>query len=113
MNSVIFLIDSAPYGTEKAYGALHASIVCLQHGSAIGLYGDGAYLALSNQDSKTLNGPNLSHFIYAYPEVRIIADKKSLEERSLMDKELIELVDILDRDRFFNEIFNFDCTLLL
>ena len=113
MKRIIFLIDSAPYGTEKAYGALHASIVCLPNGATIGLYGDGAYLALANQDSNSLDAPNLSHFLYAYPEVRMIAHKKSLEERNLLDKNLIELVDILEEDKFFQEIKDFDCMMLL
>ena len=113
MKSIIFLIDSAPYGTEKAYGALHAAIVCLPHSATIGLYGDGAYLALANQDSNSLNAPNLSHFLYAYPEVRMIAHKQSLEERNILDKNLVELVDILEGDKFFQEIKNFDCMVLL
>ncbi len=113
MKSVIFLIDSAPYGTEKAYGALHAAIVCLPHSATIGLYGDGAYLALANQDSRLLNAPNLSYFLYAYPEIRMIAHKQSLEERGLLDKNLIELVETLDEAEFFREIKKFDCMMLL
>jgi tRNA 2-thiouridine synthesizing protein C len=113
MKSIIFLIDSAPYGTEKAYGALHAAIVCLPNSATKGLYGDGAYLALANQDSNPLDAPNLSHFLYAYPEVRMIAHKQSLEERNLLDKNLVELVYISEEDEFFQEIKNFDCMMLL
>jgi tRNA 2-thiouridine synthesizing protein C len=113
MMSVIYIIDSAPYGTEKAYGALHAAIVCLPHSATIGLYGDGAYLALANQDSSTLDAPNLSHFLYAYPEIRMIAHKQSLEERNLLDKNLIEVMEILDGDKFYQEIKNFDCMMFL
>lgn len=111
--SVIFLIDSAPYGTEKAYGALHAAIVCLPHSATIGLYGDGAYLALADQDSTILDVPNLSYFLYAYPEVRMIAHRESLEERSLMNRNLIELLEILDGGQFFKEIRGFDFMMLL
>ena len=113
MKSVIFLIDSAPYGTEKAYGALNAAIVCLSHSATIGLYGDGAYLALASQNSEHLDAPNLSHFLYAYPELRMIAHKESLEERDLLNKNLVELVDILNEDEFFQKIVNFDSLLLL
>jgi len=87
--------------------------VCLPHSATIGLYGDGAYLALANQDSTLLGAPNLSHFLYAYPEIRMIAHKQSLEERDLLDKNLIELIDILNEDEFFQEIRNFDCLMLL
>jgi tRNA 2-thiouridine synthesizing protein C len=113
MKTVIFIIDSTPYGTEKAYGALHAAIVSLPHSATIGLYGDGAYLALANQDSRLLDAPNLSYFLYAYPELRMIAHKQSLEERDLLNKDLVELVDILDEDGFFKEIWHFDSVLLL
>lgn len=113
MNSVIFLIDSAPYGTEKAYGAIHAAIVCLQHSSTIGLYGDGAYLALPDQNSSFLDAPNLSHFLYAYPEIRMIVNKSSLEKCHLQEKNLIELIEVLDDDEFFQEISKFDSVILL
>ncbi|MDD4652175.1 MAG: DsrE family protein [Methanothrix sp.] len=113
MKSVVYLIDSAPYGTEKAYGALHAAIVCLPHSATIGLYGDGAYLALASQDSSSLDAPNLSHFIYAYPEIRMIAHKQSLKERNLLDKNLIELVEIMDDEQFIQTIRNFDHMMIL
>jgi tRNA 2-thiouridine synthesizing protein C len=113
MSTVIQLIDAAPYGTEKAFGVLHAAIVCLQHGSTIGLYGDGTYLALAGQTSTDPHIPNLSHFIYAYPEIRILAHRPSLIRRGLCDKKLIELVEILDEDEFMNEVKKFDHVLLL
>jgi tRNA 2-thiouridine synthesizing protein C len=113
MKSVVYLIDSAPYGTEKAYGALHAAIVCLPHSATIGLYGDGAYLALASQDSSSLDAPNLSHFIYAYPEIRMIAHKQSLEERNLLDKNLVELVEIMDDEQFMQTIKDFDYMMIL
>jgi tRNA 2-thiouridine synthesizing protein C len=113
MKSIVYLVDSAPYGTEKAYGALHAAIVCLPHSATIGLYGDGTYLALSNQDSSSLDAPNLSHFIYAYPEIRMIAHKQSLEERNLLDKNLVELVEIMDDEQFIQTVRDFDYMMIL
>jgi tRNA 2-thiouridine synthesizing protein C len=113
MKSIVYLVDSAPYGTEKAYGALHAAIVTLPHSATIGLYGDGAYLALASQDSSSLDAPNLSHFIYAYPEIRMIAHKQSLEERNLLDKNLVELVEIMDDKQFIQAIKDFDYMMIL
>lgn len=113
MSTVIQLIDTAPYGTEKAFGVLHAAIVCLPHGSTIGLYGDGTYLALHGQKSIGPTTPNLSHFLYAYPEIRVIAHKPSMDTRGLCDKKMIELVEVMDEDEFMNEVKKFDHVLLL
>jgi tRNA 2-thiouridine synthesizing protein C len=113
MSSVIQILDVAPHGTEKAFGILHAAIVCLPHGSTIGLYGDGTYLALSGQKSTDPATPNLSHFIYAYPEIRVLAHKPSLEKRGLGDRKFIELVEVMDEDEFMNEVKKFDHVMLL
>jgi tRNA 2-thiouridine synthesizing protein C len=113
MSSVIQLIDVCPYGTEKAYGVLNVAIVCLSLGSTIGLYGDGTYLALAGQKSVGPTNPNLSHFLYAYPEIRVLAHKPSIEKRGLGNKNLIELVEVLDDDEFMHEIKKFDHVLLL
>jgi tRNA 2-thiouridine synthesizing protein C len=113
MKSVMFIIDSAPYGTEKAYGALYAAIVCLASGSAIGLYGDGAYLALAGQETREMKLPNLADIVYAYPEVRIMAHEPSLVERGLLDRKLIDLVELQDEDEFFREIEECDNVLIL
>jgi tRNA 2-thiouridine synthesizing protein C len=113
MSSVLQLIDVSPYGTEKAYGVLHAAIVCLPFGSTVGLYGDGTYLALHGQQSMNPTTPNLSYYIYAYPEIRVIAHGPSLEERGLRDMKLIELVQILEDDAFMAELQKFDHVLFL
>jgi len=113
MRSTIFVIDVAPYGTEKAYGALYAAVVCLPSGSAVGLYGDGVYLALSGQESKDLSMPNLGDIVYAYPEVRFLAHEPSVAERGLMDKSLIEPIELLDEDEFIREIADCDSMIIL
>ncbi len=113
MKSVIVIIDTAPHGIEKAYGALHVALVCLPHGATIGLYGDGGYLALPNMDTRNLGIPNHSHFLYTYPEVRVIAHKPSLEERGLLKLDLIELIEVKDGDEFFREVMDFDHVMLL
>ena len=45
MRSIFYLLDTAPYGSEKAFGALNAAAVSLNRMHVIlGLYGDGVYL---------------------------------------------------------------------
>jgi tRNA 2-thiouridine synthesizing protein C len=109
----MFIIDASPYGTEKAYGALYAAVVCLPSGSAIGLFGDGVYIALAEQETKSLSMPNLADIIYAYPEVRFLAHEPSLSERLLMDKILIETIELLDEDKFIEEIADCDSMIIL
>jgi len=101
MNSILYLLDSAPYGLEKAFGVLNAAAVSIGIGPVIiALFDDGVYLALSGQGVE----PNLASILYAYPEIRAIAHEPSLIERGLLDKELIEIVELLDNDRFLDEI---------
>ena len=72
MRSVFYLLDTAPYGSERAFGLLNAAVVSLEKMEVtVGLCGDGAYLALGDQDSKGLGVPNLSDILRAYGEMRV------------------------------------------
>jgi tRNA 2-thiouridine synthesizing protein C len=113
MRSTMFIIDVPPYGTEKAYGSLYAAVVCLPSGSAVGLYGDGVYLALAGHDSKELAMPNLADIVYAYPEVRVLAHEPSVAQRGLMASNLIEPVELLDEDEFLKEVAECDSMIIL
>ena len=113
MKSVFYLLDSAPYGSEMAYGVLNASAVSIKMDVTLGLYADGVYLALAGQDSKALGVPNLSDMIYAYPEIRVLAHEPSLAERGLMNQSLIERVELADEDVFMENIRAADCMIIL
>jgi tRNA 2-thiouridine synthesizing protein C len=113
MRSVFYLLDNAPYGSEKAYGVLNAAAVSIKMDVTIGLYSDGVYLALAGQDSRALGVPNLSDIIYAYPEIRILAHEPSLVERGLMNQGLIESVELADEDVFMEQILAMDCVIVL
>jgi tRNA 2-thiouridine synthesizing protein C len=105
MRSVFYLLDVAPYGSEKAYGLLNAAIVSLAKGSvAVGLYADGVYLALAGQDSRTLGVPNLADLLYSYPDIRVIAHEPSLVERGIMGEALVETVELMDEEYFLKEM---------
>ena len=113
MRSVFYLLDSAPYGSEKAYGVLNAAAVSIKMDVSLGLYADGVFLALSGQDSRALGVPNLSDTIYAYPEIRILAHEPSLVKRGLMNLGLIERVELMDEDAFIEQIQAADCIIVL
>jgi len=113
MRSVFYLLDAAPYGSEKAYGLLNAAAVSVKMNIIVGLYADGVYLALAGQDSRALGVPNLSDIIYAYPEIRFLAHEPSLAERGLLSQSLIERVELVDDERFLEETLACDSMIAL
>ena len=113
MKSVFYLLDSAPYGSEKAYGVLNAAAVSIEMDVHLGLYADGVYLALAGQESVALGLPNLSDIIYAYPEIKVMAHEPSLLERGLLNQSLIERVELTDDDVFVGQILADDCFIIL
>jgi len=113
MKSIFFLLDVAPYGSEKAYGLLNIAAVSIKMEVTLGLYADGVYLALAGQDSKILGVPNLSDLLYSYPEIRVIAHEPSIAERNLLNQGLIELVELVDEDVFLEQIEAADCEIIL
>jgi tRNA 2-thiouridine synthesizing protein C len=114
MNSIFYLLDTAPYGSEKAFGALNAAAVSLNRMNAVlGLYGDGVYLAVAGQDSRNLGVPNLSDILYAYGELRALVHEPSLLERSLFGETLIETLELADEDDFFEVMESSDCVIFL
>lgn len=112
MRSIFYLLDVAPYGSEKAYGVLNAASVSINMEVTIGLYADGVYLALAGQDSIALGVPNLSDIIYAYPEIHVIAHEPSLAKRGLMNQGLMERVELVDEDILMEQILAADCLIL-
>lgn len=103
MRSIFYLLDSAPYGSEKAYGVLNAAAVSIKMDVTVGLYADGVYLALAGQNSCPLDVPNLSDILYAYPELRVLAHEPSLGERGLLSRGLVERVELLDEEDFMKQ----------
>jgi tRNA 2-thiouridine synthesizing protein C len=114
MRSIFYLLDVAPYGSEKAYGLINAAIVSIAKGGVvIGLYGDGVYLALAGQNSREAKLPNLADLIYAYPDIKVIAHEPSLVERGIIGESLIELVELMDEEDFLKSIEGSDGLVVL
>jgi tRNA 2-thiouridine synthesizing protein C len=114
MKSVFYLLDIAPYGSEKAFGALNAAAVSLNEMNVtLGLYGDGVYLVVVGQDSGKLGVPNLSDILYAYGELRVIVHEPSLVERGLFGETLIETLELTDEEDFFEAMESSDFVILL
>ena len=114
MRSVFYLLDSAPYGSEKAFGLLNAAAASLEKMEVtVGLYGDAVYLALRGQDSKGLGVPNLAEILYAYGEMRVVAHEPSLADRGLFSEGLVETVELVDEEAFLEAMEGSDCLIPL
>ena len=104
MKSIFYLLDVAPYSSEKAFGLLNAAVLSIKLDATVGLYGDGVYLALEGQNGQAIGIPNLSDIINAYPEIKVLAHEPSLLDRGLFTQRLIEKVELVDEERFFDKI---------
>lgn len=114
MRSVFYLLDTAPYGSEKAFGLLDAAAVSLGRMEVtVGLYGDGAYLALGDQDSRALAIPNLADILRAYGEIRVLAHEPSVVDRGLFSEGLVETAELVDEEAFLVAMESSDCLILL
>ncbi len=114
MKSVFYLLDTAPYGSEKAFGALNAAVVSLSRmDTTLGLYGDAVYLVIAGQDSRKLGLPNLTDILYAYGELRVLVHEPSLMERGLFGETLVETLELTDEEDFFEAMENSECIILL
>ncbi len=114
MKSVFYLLDTAPYGSEKAFGALNAAAVSLNNMDVtLGLYGDGVYLAVTGQDSRKLEVPNLADILYSYGELRVLVHEPSLFERGLFGETFIETLELTDEEDFLEAMENSECVILL
>lgn len=114
MRSVFYLLDTAPYGSEKAFSLLNAAAVSLvKMKVTVGLYGDGAYIAVGDQDSKGLGVPNLAEILRAYGEIRVIAHEPSVVDRGLFCEGLVETVELVDDEAFLEAMVDSDCRILI
>jgi len=112
MKSVFYLLDTVPYGNEKAFGALNAAAVSLSRiDVTLGLYGDGVYLVIAGQDSRKLGLPNLADILYAYGELRVLVHEPSVVERGLFGETFIETLELVDEEDFFEVMESSDCVI--
>lgn len=114
VGSAFYLLDCAPYGSEKAFGLLNAAAVSIgRMDVTVGLCGDGVYLALNGQDSRLLSMPNLADILYAYGEMRVIAHEPSVLDRGLFFEGLIETAELADEEAFLEAMEESDRLILL
>lgn len=81
------------------------AIACLNRDfdADVFLIGDGVYSALENQKSQeTLKFPNVGELAYlVFPEGSIFVHKNSMDERGILEDELVESAQVIDDEELF------------
>ena len=99
--NVLILIRSKPFGRIFNFEGWRTSIGMfgMDHEPTLLFMGDGVYVLL-----KEMNDMPIRMFKSTYQSFdgRICVSKKSLEERSIDDSEIIDNVDIIDEDAIGN-----------
>lgn len=114
MESVLIIIDKAPYGWEDAFSGFFVEIACLnrQLDSDVILIEDGVYAALDNQDSGGIKYPGVGELTYLiFPEGNIFVHKDSIAERGIKESDLMETVDIVNDKGIYGLIKSKDAIL--
>ncbi len=105
MESALIIIDKPPYGWEDSFSGYYVAIACLNRDfdADIFLVGDGVYSALENQKSQeTLKFPNVGELAYlVFPEGSIFVHKNSIDERGILEDELVESAQVIDDEELF------------
>ncbi|RLG52006.1 MAG: sulfur reduction protein DsrE [Thermoproteota archaeon] len=97
MSSLLVVLTKPPYGREDALGAAYTALACAEKGisSTLLLVGDGVYAAMRGQRPQ---GPSIEDLLYAsYPDVKLLVDGKSMEERGIRRDELVEHAKVADQ----------------
>jgi tRNA 2-thiouridine synthesizing protein C len=109
MESVLILIDKAPYGWEDAFSGFYVAIACLNQDIEVDvlLMGDGIYAALEDQNpGGGINYPNVGELTYLiFPERNLFVHQGSLKERGIEEDVLVEAAEIIGDDELY-EIIN-------
>lgn len=100
MDSILIIVDKAPYGYEDTFSAFYVSIACLNKGmdSDVLLVGDGVYAALKDQNpGGSVNYPNVGELSYLiFPEGNIFVHLNSMDDRGLNEEDMVEAAQIID-----------------
>lgn len=98
MDSIAFVVTSAPYGKEDAFRGIYLPFATVRHRvvTFLLLFGDGVYSALENQKAKLIEYPDVSQLIRNIITLggKVCASKSSCEARGIEKDELIKGVQL-------------------
>ncbi len=95
--SVLILVRSRPYGKIIAFEGWRASVGMfgMDHEPTLLFMSDGVYSLLKTADEAPIRMFKATYLDF---DGRILASKKSLEERNISPNEIFEEVEIVDED---------------
>ena len=104
---IMISVTHGTYGhQDDGYGAMQLANGILAKGGEATLFlrNDGVYIAMKGQDPNQIGLPNyldeVSDFIELGGEIKL--DRPSLEERALVKDDLVEGVEVIERDAVFS-----------
>ena len=104
MNSVLIIIDKAPYGYEDAFSGFFVEIACLnrQLDADVVLIEDGVYAAVDGQNPENIKFPGVGELSYLiFPEGNLFVYDNSLKERGINEDDLMETVEIINDNELY------------
>jgi sulfur relay (sulfurtransferase) DsrF/TusC family protein len=104
MNSVLVIIDKAPYGWEDAFSGFFVEIACLnrQMDADILLIEDGVYAAVDGQDSDNIKFPGVGELTYLiFPEGNLYVYEDSIKKRGINKEDLMETIEIVNSKELY------------
>ena len=100
MDSILIIVDKAPYGYEDTFSGFYIAIACLNRGmdADVLLVGDGVYAAIKNQQpGGSVSYPNVGELSYlVFPEGKIFVHQESMLERGVKEDNLVEAAQIIN-----------------
>ncbi len=108
MDSVLIIIDKAPYGHEDAFSGFYAAIACLNRGmnADVLLVEDGVYAALEDQEpGGSIKYPNVGELSYLiFPEGSLFVHLSSMKDRGIEEEDLVEAAQVITDTEFYDII---------
>ncbi len=108
MDSILIIVDKAPYGYEDTFSAFYVAIACLNKGmdADVLLLGDGIYSAIKSQEpGGSIDYPNVGELSYlVFPEGKIFVHIGSMLERGIEEDDLVEAAQIIDDAKLYQII---------
>lgn len=104
MDSVLVIIDKAPYGWEDAFSGFFVEIACLnrQLDADVVLIEDGVYAAVNGQNSDDIKFPCVGELTYLiFPEGNLYVYEDSLKKRGISEDDLMETIEVVNSKELY------------
>lgn len=108
LDSVLIIVDKAPYGYEDTFSAFYVAIACLNRkmDADVLLVGDGVYAAMKDQvPGGSVDYPKVGELSYLiFPEGNIFVHQESMNDRGIAEDDLVEAAQIINDTELYDTI---------